>query len=250
MAGHSKWKNIQHRKGAQDAKRSKIFTKVGIELQVASKKAGTDPSNNPQLRSAISRARSVNMPNDMINRLINKSDSSHDQANYKNKTYEGFCSGGIAIMVECLTDNINRTVSDIRYCFARNGATLGTDGSVSWMFEHKGIIKLSFGEEIIADKAQLNQTTEQLIDFTLETQAMDFNSYNDRFVVITPKDLLFEIKNQFDQAFEQFNFEADHYWIAKKPLDPNKDDLAKLLNLCEALDDLMDVQKIMHNVRL
>jgi len=140
MAGHSKWKNIQRRKNAQDAKRGKIFMKLAKEIYVAAKQGGGDPDANPSLRLAIDKAKAANMPNDNIERAIKKATGSQDGANYEEITYEGYGPGGVAVMVKCLTDNKNRTATSVRTAFNKNGGNLGETGCVSYMFERKGYI--------------------------------------------------------------------------------------------------------------
>ena len=139
MAGHSKWANIKHRKGAQDAKRGKVFTKIAKEITVAAKIGGGDPDGNPRLRTAIAKARGVSMPKDNIERAIKKGVGGNDGVDYTEKSYEGYGPAGVAVMVQCLTDNINRTVSEVRFAFNKSGGNMGTDGSVSWMFHKKGL---------------------------------------------------------------------------------------------------------------
>ena len=143
MAGHSKWKNIQHRKGAQDARKGKVFTKIAVEITVAAKLGGADISTNARLRQALVKARYANMPKDNVERAIKKGTGGLEGVVYQEKVYEGYGPGGVAVVVECLTDNVNRTVGDVRPSFARVGGNLGAEGSVSWMFHKKGVIALS-----------------------------------------------------------------------------------------------------------
>ena len=140
MAGHSKWKNIQHRKGAQDAKRGKVFTKIAVEITVAARIGGGNPDDNPRLRAALLKAKAANMPKDNWQRAIKKGTGELEGADYIEKTYEGYGPGGVAVLVECLTDNVNRTVGDVRHAFTRSGGNLGQDGSVGWIFERLGLI--------------------------------------------------------------------------------------------------------------
>ena len=143
MAGHSKWKNIQHRKGTQDARRGKVFTKIAKEITVAAKLGGGDPDANARLRAAMSKARANSMPKDNIDRAIKKGTGDIEAADFVEKVYEGYGPGGAAVIVECLTDNINRTVADVRHAFNKFGGNLGTEGSVGWMFHRKGTIVYS-----------------------------------------------------------------------------------------------------------
>src|SRR5690606_26561928 len=145
MAGHSKWANIQHRKGAQDAKRGKLFTKLIREITVSSRNGGGDPANNPRLRAAMDKALSANMSKDTIERAIKKGTGAADGDHYEEVRYEGYGPGGIAVMVDCLTDNRNRTVSEVRHAFTKAGGNLGTDGSVAYLFSKAGIISYPAG---------------------------------------------------------------------------------------------------------
>jgi YebC/PmpR family DNA-binding regulatory protein len=143
MAGHSKWANIKHKKAAQDAKRGKVFTKIIKELMVSAKIGGSDQESNPRLRQAISSAKAANMPNDTMMRAIQKGAGELEDVNYEETTYEGYGPGGVAIMIDVMTDNKNRTVPDIRHIMSKNGGNLGESGCVNWMFEKKGIISIS-----------------------------------------------------------------------------------------------------------
>ena len=254
MAGHSKWKNIQHRKGSQDAKRSKIFTKVGIELQVASKKAGSDPSANPRLRSAIAKARSVNMPNDMINRLIKKSTQIGNDQNFKEKIYEGFLTSGIAVIVECLTDNINRSVSDVRFAFSKNGGNLGNDGSAMWIFSKKGKIEINL-KSFANNKKDLNDIKDKMIDYAIELDVhdYDFQANNNILIIITNYEDMFEFKKNIETKFADLEIDitASNSWLAKEFLEEvSQKDLDKLNKLLTELNDLVYVQNVYHNVKI
>ena len=162
MAGHSKWANIKHKKAAQDAKKGKVFTKIIKELTIVSRDGGSDPDSNPRLRQAISLAKSANMPNDTIERAIKKGAGELDGINYEEILYEGYGPGGIAIIMNVLTDNRNRTVAEIRHLMNKYGGNLGEAGSVSWMFRHKG--------QIIIDATSINEDTfiENVIDLEIE----------------------------------------------------------------------------------
>ena len=158
MAGHSKWANIKHKKAAQDAKRGKVFTKIIKELMVASKNGGSDPESNPRLRQAISTAKAANMPNDTITRNVQKGAGELEGVNYEELSYEGYGPEGVAIIMEVMTDNKNRTVAEIRHTFTKFGGNLGTDGSVSYLFTKIGLI--SFSDKI----DELNQETDSLLE--------------------------------------------------------------------------------------
>ncbi|MGX7195781.1 YebC/PmpR family DNA-binding transcriptional regulator [Enterococcus olivae] len=187
MAGHSKWKNIQGRKNAQDAKRGKVFQKLSREIYIAAKNGGADSTANPALRLALDKAKAANMPNDNIDRAIKKATSSTDGANYDEVTYEGYGPGGVAILVETLTDNRNRTGTNVRVAFSRNGGNLGETGSVSYMFDRKGYLAieretLALDEEDMLEKV-LEAGGEDLITspevFEIYTEAEDFTTVRD-----------------------------------------------------------------------
>lgn len=187
MAGHSKWKNIQGRKNAQDAKRGKVFQKLSREIYIAAKNGGADSTANPALRLALDKAKAANMPNDNIDRAIKKATSSTEGANYDEVTYEGYGPGGVAILVETLTDNRNRTGTNVRVAFSRNGGNLGETGSVSYMFDRKGYLAieretLALDEEDMLEKV-LEAGGEDLITspevFEIYTEAEDFTTVRD-----------------------------------------------------------------------
>src|SRR5690554_5215494 len=176
MAGHSKWANIKHRKGKQDAARGKIFTKFGKALAVAAKEGGSDPENNAKLRDIIAKAKSQNMPNDNIERAIKKGAGELGGNNYEEIIYEGYGPGGVAVIVEALTDNKNRTAGDVRYIFDKNGGNLGTTGCVAFLFERKGQIMIEKNDDI--DEEELMMTA-------LEAGAEDFVTEDEGYEIIT-----------------------------------------------------------------
>lgn len=237
MAGHSKWKNIQHRKGAQDAKRGKMFTKIAKEITVAAKMGGDDPNSNPRLRLAITKARASSMPKDNIERAIKKGVGANDGSDYVEKTYEGYGPGGVAVMVECLTDNINRTVSDVRHAFTKFGGNLGTDGSVNWMFHNKGII--------IFEKSKIGNY-DQLFELAIENGADDVIDEDDTYQITCPPDAFDRLKN----AVDKLGVEADVAEITKIPENETavegqkSESLTKMIDL---LEDNDDVQNVYHN---
>ncbi|MCZ6881115.1 MAG: YebC/PmpR family DNA-binding transcriptional regulator, partial [Gammaproteobacteria bacterium] len=175
MAGHSKWANIQHRKGAQDKKRGKLFTKLIREITIAARMGGSDPDANPRLRTAIDKARGQSMPKDNIERAVKRGSGDTEGADYEEVRYEGYGPGGVAVMVDCLTDNRNRTVAEVRHAFAKHGGNLGADGSVAYLFNHVGQISLPGG----ADE-------DRIMEIALEAGAEDIISNDDSsFDVIT-----------------------------------------------------------------
>ncbi|MBF0443228.1 MAG: YebC/PmpR family DNA-binding transcriptional regulator [Oligoflexales bacterium] len=240
MAGHSKWKNIQHRKGAQDAKRGKIFTKIAKEITVAAKLGGDDPDGNPRLRAAMIKARSASMPKDNIERAIKKGIGGNDGVDYVEKVYEGYGPAGVAVMVECLTDNLNRTVADIRHAFTRAGGNLGTDGSVSWMFQKKGTIV--YQKEKIKD-------FDKLFEVALENGAEEVLDEDDVYEIECPPSLFNDLK----EALDKLGIEADVAEISMVPDNYTKLDAEKaesLNKLINNLEDNDDVQNVFHNAEL
>ncbi len=237
MAGHSKWKNIQHRKGAQDAKKGKVFTKIAVELTVAARAGGSNPEDNPRLRAALAKAKAANMPKENCQRAIKKGTGEGDDFNYSEKTYEGYGPAGVAVFVECLTDNLNRTVAEVRHAFSRNGGNLGTDGSVSWMFHRKGMIV--YNKKTISDY-------DAFFDKALESGAEDVKEEEDSYEVISAPDDFMALKAGLDSL----NIEPDFCELVRIPenftaIDKEKaDTLEKLVN---ALEDNDDVQNVYHN---
>ena len=234
MAGHSKFKNIQYRKGAQDKKRAKQFAKIGREIQIAVKIGGSDPESNPRLRLAINNARSVNMPKDNVDRAINKNNS--DTTDYNEVRYEGYGPFGTAFIVEALTDNKNRTASEIRSIFSKNGGNLGETGSVSFNFDKVGEILI---------KGNLDDTTlEQLLDYGLD----DYSS-EDGMTYIYCK---FEDIVSLEKAMREKNMEIESASIIWKPnMTVNiekEDELNRLIKLNEDLEDNDDVQNCFSNL--
>jgi len=178
MAGHSKWANIQHRKGKQDAARGKVFTKLVRELNVATRVGGADPDGNPRLRLAIDKAVAASMPKDNIERAIKKASGDLDGVNYEELRYEGYAPGGVAVIVDCMTDNKNRTVADVRHAFSKFGGNLGTDGSVAYQFQKIGVLSFAPGVD-----------EEKVMDVALEAGAEDIRSFDDNSVeVITTQE--------------------------------------------------------------
>ena len=234
MAGHSKFKNIQYRKGAQDKKRAKQFAKIGREIQIAVKIGGTDPESNPRLRLAITNARSVNMPKDNVDRAINKNNT--EASDYSEVRYEGYGPFGTAFIVEALTDNKNRTASEIRSIFSKNGGNLGETGSVSFNFNKVGEIQI---KKEIDDSA-----LEDLLDYGLE----DYNTDDD----VTYLYSSFEELASFEKILVDKKFDIESANIIWKPnltvKIEKKEDLDKLIRLNEELEDNDDVQNCFSNL--
>ncbi|MCL9782355.1 YebC/PmpR family DNA-binding transcriptional regulator [Vibrio sp. S4M6] len=236
MAGHSKWANIRHRKAAQDAKRGKIFTKLIREIVVAAKEGGGDPDNNPRLRAAIDKALSNNMTRDTVNRAVSRGAGGEGDENMETVVYEGYGPAGTAVMVECLTDNRNRTVSGVRHAFSKSGGNLGTDGSVSYLFSKKGVISYAPGLD-----------EDAVMEVALESGADDIESAEDGAIDVytTPNDFG-PVKDALDEAgFEAANAEVTLIPSTKADLDA--DSAPKLMRLIDTLEDLDDVQEVYHN---
>ena len=239
MAGHSKWANIQHRKKAQDAKRGKLFTKLIREIVVAAKMAGGDPDANPRLRAAIDKALSGNMTRDTIERAVKRGAGGDDDSHVEELVYEGYGPGGVAVLVECMTDNRNRTVAEVRHAFSKSGGNLGTEGSVAYMFNKCGQIIYAPGSD-----------EEQVIDIALESGADDVITHEDGSIeVITPIDSFGEVKDALDTAgVESVNAE-----ITRIPENTSELDVSlaeKLLRLVDNLEDLDDTQDVFHNAEI
>ena len=237
MSGHSKWSTIKRKKGAADAKRGKIFTRLIKEITVAARMGGGDPEGNPRLRSAIGTAKSENMPKDNIERAIKKGTGEIEGAVYEEITYEGYGPGGVAVMVECMTDNKNRTVADIRHAFSKSGGNLGESGCVAWMFDKKG--------SILIDKSAIDE--EELMDKALESGAEDVLEEENVFQVITTPDD-FEVVREALQADGLEFIEAEVSLIPQNTVDITEEKPAKqLLRLLESLEDHDDVQSVSAN---
>lgn len=236
MAGHSKWANIRHRKGAQDAKRGKIFTKLIREISVAAKgSGGGDPSNNPSLRTAIDKALGANMKRDTIDNTIKKAIGALDGVQYEEVRYEGYGPGGTAVMVDCLTDNRNRAVADVRHAFSKAGGNLGTDGSVAYLFRKLGIISFT---------ADVNE--DALMEAAMEAGADDVVQNTDSWDVFTRVDDYLAVKDSMIAAgFEPINAEITMHAETKTALDAENAD--KMLKLLDRLEDLDDVQSVYSN---
>jgi YebC/PmpR family DNA-binding regulatory protein len=236
MAGHSKWANIRHRKAAQDAKRGKIFTKLIREIVVAAKEGGGEPENNPRLRAAIDKALSNNMTRDTVNRAVSRGAGGEGDDNMETVIYEGYGPGGTAVMVECMTDNRNRTVSGVRHAFSKAGGNLGTDGSVNYLFDKKGVISYAPGLD-----------EDEVMEVALEGGADDIETGDDGAIDIytTPADFG-AVKDALDGAgYQAANAEVTLVPSTKAELDETT--APKLLRLIDALEDLDDVQEVYHN---
>ncbi len=236
MAGHSKFKNIQHRKGAQDAKRGKIFTKIGREIIVAAKLSGPDPSTNPRLRAAIMAGRAVNMPNDRIKRAIDTAIGAGNTDNYKNIRYEGYAPGGVAVIVEALTDNVTRTVGDVRSYFSKLGGSLGETNSVSFMFNHVG--------EIIypASKA----TADQMLEAAIEAGADNAESGDEVHEITCVVNDFAAVRDALIAKFGEPE-KSGFVWKPNVHASVDEETAKTVLKLIDMLEDNDDVQTVFTN---
>ena len=237
MAGHSHWAGIKHKKGKVDKQRSKIFSKLSREITVAAKLGEKNPDMNARLRSAVQAARSANMPKDNIERAIEKS-SNGDQSNFENIRYEGFGPNKSAVIVEALTDNKNRTASNIRTIFSKNGGSLGTQGSASHNFKRLGVIKIA-RSEIEQDK---------IFEIAIDAGARDCISYDDFYEVHTDIEDIYEVKKIFEKSILNF-LSTEIEWLPINKLLLEGENCQKMLKFIEALEDEDDVQNIFTNVK-
>lgn len=236
MSGHSKWHSIKHKKGAADAKRGKIFTRLAREITVAARDGGGDPDMNARLRKAVSDAKAANMPNDNIDRAIKRGTGELEGVNYDEITYEAYGPGGVAILIETMTDNRNRTVADLRHLLSKNNGNLGESGSVSWLFDRKGYI--------VVGKAAKSE--EELFEIAIEAGAEDLKDDGENFEVFTDQEVFQDVK----EAFEKAGIEAE---VAEVSMIPQNfvrlegGDAQQMLKLYDILDDHDDVQNVYAN---
>lgn len=238
MAGHSKWNNIKNRKGKEDAKRGKVFTKLARYIMVAAKEGGGDPEYNPSLKAAIDKAKAENMPNDNIERAIKKGTGESGSDSYEEIIYEGYGPSGTAIIVNCLTDNRNRTASDVRHAFDKYGGNLGQNGSVSFMFDRKGFIAIERSESIDED---------ELTMLSIELGAEDFEAEDSGFEVIMEPSDFNMVRNGLQEA--GYSFAAAELTYLPQNMVTLKDekDIRNMEKLIDMLEDNDDVQEVYHN---
>ena len=239
MAGHSKWANIKHRKAAQDAKRGKVFTKLIRELVVAAKQGGPLPEDNPRLRAAVDKALGSNMTRDTIDRAIARGAGTNDADDMEELTYEGYAAGGIAILVEAMTDNRNRTVAEVRHAFSKRGGNLGTDGSVAYLFSRKG--QIAFGPGVDED---------QVMEVALEAGAEDIVSADDGSLEVTTAWEDFSAVKEALEAAALTPEDGEVTMIAATTVAVDADGAEKVMGLVDALEDLDDVQNVYSNVEI
>lgn len=241
MSGHSKWHNIQMKKGKTDAIRGKIFTKIGREIAIAVREGGSNPESNSKLRDVIAKAKSNNMPNDNIQRSIKKAAGEMGNVDYEEINYEGYAPGGIAVIVETITDNRNRTASDIRHCFAKNDGSLGVTGSVGFMFDKKGVLVI----ERTADSDE-----DEMMMTVLEAGAEDMETLDDAFEVTTDPGEFSAVREKLEAQGIAF-LSAEVQMIPQNTTAPADDEtLEKVQKLLEMLEENDDVQNVWHNAEL
>ena len=238
MSGHSKWDNIKNKKEKSDAKKAKIFTKMGREIAVAAKSGGANPDTNGRLKDAIAKARSYNMPNDNIARVIAKAAGEQNTANYEDIVYEGYGPNGVAVLVETLTDNRNRTAGDVRHYFDKFGGNLGTNGSVSWMFDRKGII-------VISNDGSLDE--EAVMMDALDFGADDFAAEDDIFEISTDPEAFAAVRDGLEGKGYKFET-CEIQMIPQNYISlTDEHDILMMEKLIDSLEDNDDVQNIYHN---
>jgi YebC/PmpR family DNA-binding regulatory protein len=236
MAGHSKWANIQHRKGAQDKKRGKLFTKLIREVTVAAKMGGSDPVANPRLRLAIDKARAQSMPKDNIERAVKRGAGELEGAEYQEIRYEGYGPGGTAVMVDCLTDNRNRTVAEVRYAFSKNGGNLGADGSVNYLFNHVGLLFYPEGSD-----------EDAIMEAAIEAGAEDIVVDDEGSIEVLTDPGDFERVRDAMRTAGHEPESAELTMRASTSAELDLDDAASMVKLLEMLEDLDDVQEVYSN---
>ena len=240
MSGHSKWANIKNKKGAADAKRGAVFTKIGREIAVAVKAGGPDPASNSKLRDAIAKAKAANMPGDNIERSIKKASGELTAVNYEENVYEGYAQEGVAVIVETLTDNTNRTSADIRHIFSKCGGSLGTTGCVSYMFEKKGLI--------VVDGSGVDEDT--LMMEALEAGADDVVAQDGYFEIYTAPADFSAVREAVEANKDYFILDAGVQMIPSNTVTPSAEAEIKIRRLLDMLEDNDDVQNVYHNAEL
>ncbi|EME8259779.1 YebC/PmpR family DNA-binding transcriptional regulator [Enterococcus faecium] len=234
MSGHSKWHNIQGRKNAQDAKRGKVFQKLSREIYMAAKAGGPDPSMNPALRLVVDKAKAANMPNDNVERVIKKATSAVDETNYDEITYEGYGPGGVGILVHALTDNRNRTATNVRVAFTRNGGSLGETGSVSYLFDRKGYI--------VIERDGLAVDEETMFEDVLEAGAEDLQTSPEVFEIYTAPEDFAAVRDELEKEFTLA--QAELTMIPQTTIDLNEEQREQLERLVDKLEDDDDVSEV------
>ena len=238
MSGHSKWATIHRKKGLIDAARGKVFQKLAKELYVAAKSGTPDPDSNASLRLVVEKAKAANMPKDNIQKAIDKAKGAGNGENYESIRYEGYGPGGVAIMVDCLTDNRNRTASSVRSTFSKRGGNLGTDGSVSYIFERKGIIVIP--SDYDEDEVMLT---------ALDAGALDMENNGDTYLITTPSDKFIAVKDALANIGVAEFLTSEVTFVPNNEVELDDETKGKVYNLIEALEDIDDVQDVHHNMK-
>ncbi len=238
MSGHSKWHNIQAKKGKADAARGKIFTKLGRELLIAVKAGGPDPAGNSKLKDVIAKCKAANMPNDTINNAIKKAAGSGNSENYEEITYEGYGTNGVAVIVEASTDNKNRTAADVRHAFDRAGGNLGTSGCVSYLFNKKGVI--------VIDRTTTDMSEDDMMMLALDNGAEDFSATDECFEITTTPDDFGAVREALESQGLEF-LEAEIQMVPTTYISLSEKDAEKMQRLIDNLEDLDDVMNVYHN---
>ncbi len=238
MSGHSKWATIHRKKGLLDAARGKVFQKLAKEIMVAAKSGSPDPTQNAALRLAVDKAKAQNMPKDNIQKAIDKASGNADSANYETVRYEGYGHGGVAFMVDCLTDNRNRTASQVRSSFTKAGGNLGTDGSVSYMFERRGsiVIPADYDED-------------EMMMISLDAGALDFEKEDTTYTITTAQDTFVAVREALEQAGVKEFLEYELTYIPNMEVELDEEGQEKVHHLVETLEDLDDVQDVYYNLK-
>lgn len=240
MAGHSKWANTKHRKGRVDAKRGKIFTKIGREIVVAVKESGSDPDSNSKLRDAIAKARAANMPNDTISKAIKKASGELSKVDFEEIVYEGYGPGGVAVMVDIMTDNRNRTAADVRHAFDKNGGSMGANGCVNWMFDKKGVM--------VVEKAEGSDEDEMMM-VALDAGAEDFEALDDVYEITTEYTEFSTVREALEGQGITF-LSAEIQRVPQNTTKIEGDNVDKFLKMIDMLEDNDDVQSVSHNAEM
>lgn len=238
MSGHSKWNNIKNKKGKEDAKKGRIFTKLGRYIMVAARDGGPDPDYNPSLKAAIDKAKAENMPNDNIERAIKKGSGELGNAVFEEITYEGYGPGGVAVIVECLTDNRNRTAADVRHAFDKHGGNLGTNGSVTFMFEKKGQIGIAKDDKVDADELMME---------ALDLGAEDIIEREEAFQILTSQEDYMKVRDGLDGKGYEFIVSEVSYLPNTMAEVTDENIMTELDKLIDMLEDNDDVQEVYLN---
>ncbi len=236
MSGHSKWATIHRKKGELDAQRGKVFQKIAKEIYIAAKGTNGDPDANPSLRAVIEKARSNNMPKDNIQKAIDKAVGGSGGEDYESIRYEGYASGGVALMIDCLTDNRNRTAMLVRSTLTKKGGNLGTDGSVSYLFERKGVI--------VIDKS-IDMDT--IMMTALDNGALDIIEEDENYVIYTESDSLLKVKDALSEIGVTDFSTCEVSFVAKNPIELDDENTDKVMELVTMLEDIDDLQDVYHN---